>query len=143
MRKLFSKHHRDTGIILVVLAVFILAGGLDAANRASEQAGLIEICLTGDHDPSNSAYDHSRVSFILPFIKETDSTSKEQSRDQIQRNDRSVRNLQARFSLCILLFWLSALTAFCIPPVARRMLFSTRGSQHAIISYIHDQDGQK
>lgn len=143
MRKLVAKHHRGTGIILIVLALFLLTGCFEATSRATEQAGLIEACLSENHIPVVSAYRRSQLSYILPFVKETDSLSKEQSREYLQKANESPRYFQARFVYSLLLFWLFALTAIRITPTARRMPFFTHGSQHAIISYIHDQDGQK
>ena len=143
MRKLFAKHHTGTGIILTVLAVFLLTGCFEATSRATEQAGQIEACISQGHIPVPSVYDRSCASFILPFVKETDSLSKEQSMECLQKTVGAARNFRARFTFSLLLFWLFALTAFQVAPVIRRMSFSAQGSRHAIISYIHDQDGQK
>ena len=143
MRKPHRKQHMSAGIMLVFLALFLLAGCLGATDRSAEQARRIQACQA-EHDlPLTTAYRLSHGSYLLPYAKETDGLSEERGREILQRSAESLRDAQTRYFACVLLLCFLVLTAYHISLSAFSASVSACVSQHVIISYIHDQDGQK
>ena len=143
MKKLYSKHHISTGIILVLLVLLLLVGGLEATDRSREQARRIQTCQSEQDLPLTTAYHLSHGSYLLPYAKETDGLSEERGQELLQRAAESLRNVQARYFVSVLLLCFLVLAAYHISQPAFAAFLSACISQHAIISYIHDQDGQK
>ena len=143
MRHRYEKQHRSTGVILIILALFLLTGCFEASSRATEQAGRIKACQTKHDLPLTTAYHLSHGSYLLPYAKETDGLSEERGREILQRAAESLRDAQTRYFVCVLLLCFLVLAAYHISLSAFSVSLSACDPWHAIISYIHDQVGQK
>lgn len=128
---------------MIALTVLFLSGCFEQVTRAADQAGWIDSFQTDQNAPLRSQYNHSDVSFLLPCTKETKGLSKEQRPDFLQRLGKSIRHAQTRYIIFVLFFWILILTGFSFSRITLRSSLSACFSHHKIISYIHDQDGQK
>ena len=144
MNALYQKKHSRTGIILLLLSFLLLSGILRQVNCTAEQVRLISASQEAPGSRVVPSFRHTLVYIVLPYTKEAKGMSEEQQLAYMQNIIESIKCISARFAIYALLLFVLAFSAAYITRILfYASLSACCSQQHAIISYIHAQDGQK